>query len=205
MHKRKPAKKPLNPVRRKGRHYSESTDELHKRCIRLMLANEWVTGESTLALMEEYKLGRAAVDKAAIAASRFIRLCRGDIREEILRSLDHAKSLALKAEMVVYDPENGFQRADKPDLAAFKSFLQMQAEVHGLIGKVSANAQRFDGNGEKVSAPIEELTGILESLGYEVTKKDDFDGESSDSNGLGGDERGDTGADDGSGGESEAG
>lgn len=193
---RKPAKKPLNPVRAKGRHYSEKSDELHKRCIRLMLANEWVTGESTLALMEEYGLGRAAIDKAAIAASRFIRLCRGDIREEILRSIDQAKKLALKAEMVVYDPELGqFVRADKPDLPALKSFLQMQAEVHGLIGKASANATRHEGSGEKVSVPIEELTGMLESLGYEVTKKDDFDGESTDSSSGSDDEPGDTGTD----------
>lgn len=178
---RKPAKPTTTPMRKgKVRHYSVKWDDLVRDCIDLMVENKWQTGASTLALMKSTGYSRESVNKAACAASRFIRICRGDVREEILRSLDHGKQLAVKAEMIVYDPEAGaFRRTGKPDLAALKSFLQLQTEVHGLTGKASANAQR-EGNGENVSVPIDELTDLLESLGYEVTKKDDH-GESSDS------------------------
>lgn len=176
---------------RKGkvRHFSVKWDDLVRSCIDLMVANEWVTGASTLKLMKSTGYSRESVGKAANSASRFIRICRGDVREEILRSLDHGKRLAVGAEMIVYDPELGsFVRTGKPDLAALRSFLQLQTEVHGLTGKASANAQR-EGNGESVSVPIDELTDLLESLGYEVTKKDDH-GESSDSDGSDGGEFG---------------
>ena len=165
-------------MRGDGRHFSPALDEITKRIIDMMVAGEWIIGKSHRQLAEEYP--DRSVDqlrKHASDASRFIRLCHGDsdeVRDRILLGIERGIRLAVDAEKSIYDIEDKVWVSRKqPDLRALKDFLQLQAEVHGLLVR-DAKRQSTD----TVDVPVDELNRVLGASGYEVRRKED-DGSSS--------------------------
>ena len=143
----------------------------------MMCDGEWNGAASYRKLMKEFPgTSQPNIEKMAIQASRFIRVCRGsedEIRERILTMISKGVQLSFDAEKSIFDPiDKEWRTIRQPDLKALEMFLRFHAEVHGLI---SHDAKRPIIK-ESVDVPIDELKKVLSQLGYDVTRKELHDG-----------------------------
>lgn len=171
-------------MRAEGRHFEPLLDEITKKIIDMMIDGTWKTGKSHRQLLQEYPdRSPTQIRQCSSAAARFMRICRGEedeIRERILQELDRGIELALEAETVHYDQVAGeFRTTKQPNLAAHEKYIARQADIHGLLTRDPKRPQT-----EKVDVPLDELTRVLDLLGYDVIKRKDETNGSSDGSGT---------------------
>lgn len=119
----------------------EDADAGVARCVEMMTAGEWITGQSNLAVAEEFNVSPATVKNWATNASRIIRLAiEGDkeaIRARMFSQLETVVQRAMERTRPVTTKAPGkvtYELVPEPDLRAAVSAIDVQAKLLGLSG-----------------------------------------------------------------------